>query len=140
MVVSDDHRTVLLDVTLTTPLIMEPKGRITLPTRLVNALKERSLVWVPYKNHLRAYLPSTWKESVVTPLLAEDTWDEALTEKHRRRLALADDIHVDEHGRCSLSPLLRQKAGLARECVLVSMLDRLELWDAERWQAWVDLE
>ncbi len=127
----------MLDVILNTPLIMEPKGRITLPTKLVCELKERSLVWVPYKNHLRAYLPSAWKANVVTPLLAEDTWDEALTEKHRRRLALADDIHVDEHGRCSLTPLLRQMAGLSRECHLVSMMDRLELWEAERWAEWV---
>ncbi len=140
MVLSSHHRTHVYDLTLNAPLTMDPKGRVTLPTRVYNVLTERSLVWTPFENHLRGYTPSTWKERVVTPLLGEDSFDHAVAERQRRRLGLACDLIVDEHGRFILPPLLRERAGLARDCVIVSLMDRLELWDSARWNAWVEGE
>ena len=130
----------VLQLPFNSPLTMDPKGRVTLPTRLVGRLEARSLVWVPFQNHLRGYSGKDWAERVEAPLMVEDAWDPAVAEKHRRRLALASELEVDPHGRFVVPPYLRQRAGLTRDCILVSYKEFLELWDAERWQAWVDLE
>lgn len=140
MVVSQDHRSLLFDIPLNAPLTMDPKGRVTLPTRIFGALKERSMVWVPFMGHLRGYTPTVWTERVEAPLLAEDSWDPIVAERQRRRLGHACDLNVDEHGRFVLPPNLRQKAGLSRDCVILSYLDRLELWDLARWQEWEQRE
>lgn len=120
---------------------MDPKGRVTLPTRLFGKLdgeRVRSLVWAPFQDHLRAYTPDDWAARVEAPLMAEDSFDPAVAERQRRRLGLASELELDAHGRFVLPPGLRQSAGLVRDCVLVSILDRLELWDAARWQRWVE--
>ncbi len=129
----------MLDLPINTALTMDPRGRITLPTKLHGKLLgERigSLVWVPFQNHLRAYTPADWKKAEA-PMLAEDGFDAAVAERHRRRLALANEFAIDEHGRVVLTPFLRQRAALVRDCYLVSYKDMLELWDLERWNAWV---
>ena len=140
MVVSDDHRSPVLDVTLNAPLTLDPKGRVTLPTRIASVLKERSLIWTPFEDHLWGFLPTTWTGTVVAPLMAEDSWSPGVADKQRRRLGHATELFVDEHGRFVLTPKLKELAGLSRDCVIVSIVDRLELWDAARWQAWWDRE
>lgn len=131
----------MLSLPFNTPLTMDPKGRVTLPTRLVGKLegeRTRSLVWAPFQDHLRGYTPADWLARVEGPLMAEDSFDPAVAEKQRRRLGLASELELDPHGRFVLPNGLRQSAGLVRDCVLVSILDRLELWDAARWQRWVE--
>jgi MraZ protein len=138
-----NRRTLVLQLPFNTPLTMDPKGRVTLPTRLFGKLdgdRTRSLVWAPYQNHLRGYTPTDWFNRVEAPLMAEDSFEPAVAEKQRRRLGQACELELDPHGRFVLPTSLRQSAGLARDCVLVSILDRLELWDAERWRAWVESE
>lgn len=142
----------MFDVTLNAPLILDPKGRVTLPTRIASVLKARlvsgeslepppvSLVWTPFLNHLRAYAPSTWRDRVVAPLLEEDSFDPAVADRQRRRTGLACQLEMDPHGRVVLPPFLRERAGLSRDCVIVSLVDRLELWDAARFAAWVEGE
>lgn len=143
MVNRENRRTLVLQLPFNIPLTMDPKGRVTLPTRLFGKLdgdRTRSLVWTPYQNHLRAYTPTDWFTRVEAPLMGEDSFDTAVAEKQRRRLGQACELELDPHGRFVLPGGLRQSAGLVRDCVLVSILDRLELWDAERWRAWVESE
>jgi MraZ protein len=49
-------------------------------------------------------------------------------------LAVAEEVEVDKAGRMRLPAELREMAGVSREVVLFSVLDRLEIWDAARWQ------
>jgi len=49
--------------------------------------------------------------------------------------ANAVDIRVDKQGRISIPEWLRDKAGLDREAVIIGVLDRIEIWSADRWRA-----
>ncbi|MGZ8770044.1 MAG: division/cell wall cluster transcriptional repressor MraZ, partial [Aeromicrobium sp.] len=39
----------------------------------------------------------------------------------------------DKQGRVSVPPVLRDWAQLDKECVVVGAMDRIEIWDASRW-------
>ena len=50
--------------------------------------------------------------------------------------ASASDEEPDKQGRVTIPPGLRQYASLQRECVVIGANTRLEIWDAEAWQAY----
>jgi MraZ protein len=45
----------------------------------------------------------------------------------------ATEVELDGHGRVLLSKELREFAGLDRQAILIGQGNRLELWDATRW-------
>ena len=45
----------------------------------------------------------------------------------------ASDELPDKQGRISIPTVLREWAELERDCVVVGAMDRLEIWDAQRW-------
>jgi MraZ protein len=45
------------------------------------------------------------------------------------------DADLDAAGRVTLNPALLAHAGIEREVVLVGVIDHLEVWARERWQA-----
>ena len=49
----------------------------------------------------------------------------------------AADCEIDVQGRILLPPALRQAAGLARDAVVVGVLNRFEVWAPEAWDAFV---
>jgi MraZ protein len=46
----------------------------------------------------------------------------------------ASECAVDKQGRILIPPLLREYAGLKRDVVLVSVLDKFRVWDREAWK------
>ena len=46
----------------------------------------------------------------------------------------ASECAVDKQGRILIPPLLREYAGLKRDVVLVSVLDKFRVWDKEAWK------
>lgn len=46
----------------------------------------------------------------------------------------ASECTVDKQGRILIPPLLRDYAGLRRDVVLVSALDKFRVWDRETWK------
>jgi MraZ protein len=46
----------------------------------------------------------------------------------------AFDEQPDKQGRITLSPTLREYAGLEKECVVVGADTRIEIWDAAAWE------
>ena len=71
--------------------------------------------------------------------LAEKLSDGSPTGQDRRAFsrmfyARAQRVEMDGQGRVRIDPELVKLAGLQSECVLVGVGDRLELWDASRWE------
>ncbi|NYH89809.1 MraZ protein [Actinopolymorpha rutila] len=51
----------------------------------------------------------------------------------RMLFAGASDEKPDKQGRITLPPMLREYAGLRRDCVVIGAMNRVEIWDAEAW-------
>lgn len=128
----------MLAVRFNQTLTMDPKGRLALPTRLWGRLDAdgvRRLVFIVYKQHLRAYTLDAFKK-VEERFASLDDFDDEQEDRQRRVLGFATEVDLDDNGRFVVPPMLRTMGGLTRDVVVVSMLDRLELWDAERFAAW----
>ena len=54
----------------------------------------------------------------------------------RLMLAGAMDVELDKQGRVILPEYLRQYAGMRKSIVLAGLYTRLELWDADAWEAY----
>jgi MraZ protein len=52
--------------------------------------------------------------------------------------ASASDEMPDKQGRVTLPAALREYAGLQRDCVVIGANTRLEIWDAQAWNSYLD--
>lgn len=129
----------MLDLRFNQPLTVDPKGRIALPLRLQNRLeveRTRSLVIIVWGQHLRLYTHRDFTERVEARFRDLDSFDPVQESLQRRVLGWATEVEVDAAGRVNLPAHLRQMAGIERDVLAVSLADRLEIWDAARFNAW----
>jgi len=52
----------------------------------------------------------------------------------RMLFALASEQVPDKQGRITITPELRQYASLQKECVVIGIYDRIEIWEPDAWQ------
>lgn len=129
----------MLNVHLNTPLTLDPKGRITLPSRVKGMLDHEGIsgfVCIAHRDHLRLYTKADFKEHVEKPLLGKDSFDPVVERQQRLRLGFAVEVQMDQQGRFVVPANLRAMVGLERDVVLISLAERIELWDEKRLQAW----
>ncbi len=96
------------------------------------------LVCIVHRDHLRIYTKRDFRDHVEGPLLGRDSFDPVVERQQRMRLGFAVEVTVDSQGRLLVPQNLRTRAGLERDVVLMSMAERLELWDQGRLDAWMD--
>ena len=54
--------------------------------------------------------------------------------------AKASEIEFDKLGRINLPKSLIDEANLTKECVVVGVVDHVEIWDAKSWDDYYDQE
>ncbi len=128
----------MLEVRFNQQLSMDARGRVTLPARLKAALDTHrvySLVFIVHGERLRGYTPQDFTERVEKPLLGNDNFDPYEDEKQLLRLGAASEVDVDRQGRLVLPAELRELSGLSGDITMISLLDRIELWNTADFQA-----
>lgn len=117
-------------------LTIDGKGRVSLPRKLREALKGRSydnLILTNYKGSIWGYTEDVW-EKYEAQLLNESPFEDNSLLFTRAFIAGASECNLDKQGRILIPSYLRQYAGLERELVLISVIDRLEIWSQSRWE------
>lgn len=128
----------MLEVRFNQQISMDARGRVTVPSRLKAALdyhRIHSIVFIVHQDRLRGYTPKDFSERVEGPLMGNDSFDPYEDEKQLLRLGSATELDIDSQGRFVIPSELREMAGLADKLVMMSMGDRLEVWDANRFKA-----
>lgn len=117
---------------------IDPKGRIPVPAAFRRGLADGrpGVVVTPLDQCLAAYPPAEWArlEEQLRALPAFSKPAKALT---RLLTSRAVDCDLDVQGRILLPAALRAAAGLEREALVIGVLNRIELWSPERWDAFV---
>ncbi len=112
---------------------LDDKGRLVLPAKFRDELAEGLVVTRGQERSLTIWPVAAFTrftEQVQTaPQTSRDVRDYL-----RMLFAGASDEVPDKQGRITLPPLLRDYAGLDRECVVIGMSDRVEVWEATRWE------
>lgn len=117
---------------------LDAKGRIGLPARLRHKLKDAgidALVLTCVDGGIRAFPPEYFAERIEGPYAERDPFDPSAQAYFHAVLADAEDCTVDGQGRVRIPARLRDDARLTKEVIVISVMQWLELWDPDEWEA-----
>ena len=111
---------------------LDEKGRLFLPAKFRSRLSEGVVVTQGQENCLVVYPEDVFMQE------AARAQQQSMTQRgardYRRVLfAGADQGVPDKQGRISIPPALRAYAGLTQDVVVIGVMDRIEIWDPQRW-------
>ena len=118
---------------------LDEKGRLFLPAKFRDEFAGGLMIGKGQERCVSLFTPEQFN------LTAERLAAESMTDKTIRGYArvfgsgsFADT--PDKQGRVSVPPLLREYAGLTKELVVVGSITHVEIWDPEKWQAYLAIE
>jgi MraZ protein len=114
---------------------IDDKGRLSIPAKLRDALKkEKTLVLISADGYITAFPPKVWR-TIEDRIRANPTFKRDRREFLRMVYSRSEEVEIDQQGRILISPVLRQRAGITREVVILGVMDEIEIWDKTRWAA-----
>jgi MraZ protein len=115
---------------------LDPKGRLNIPTRFRDVLREQysseMLIVTHWEKSLRAYPVAEW-EALEEKLLARGENQADFGRFVRYVIAGVTECPVDKQGRILLPPTLRAGMGIEKDVAVVGMLRHFEIWDKNAW-------
>lgn len=114
---------------------LDEKGRVFLPAKFRDRLAEGVVVTRGQENCLYVW-PTDVFEAEAHKAAAMSTATRHGRDFQRMFFAASDDGKPDKQGRIGISAPLRQWAGLERDVVVIGVMNRLEIWDPTRWEAY----
>lgn len=112
------------------------KGRMIVPAKFREALGESFVLTRGLDQCLFAYPMEEWK------LLEEKLKKLPLTKKDARSFTRfffsgAVECEVDKQGRINIPQTLRSYSKLDKECVVIGVSNRIEVWSKEAWEGYL---
>ena len=112
---------------------LDAKGRLIVPSKFREQLGDEFVVTKGLDGCLFVYPLSEWTKN------EEKFRDIPLTTKDARKFARfffagAASCEVDKQGRALIPNVLREYASIEKEVVSVGVLNRVEIWDKDKWQ------
>lgn len=111
---------------------LDEKGRLFLPAKFRDRLAEGLVITQGQENCLVVWphdgFAKEAERAQAVPMTSRDARDYA-----RAFFATAEQTAPDKQGRIGISASLRSYASLQRDVVVVGVMDRIEIWDPERW-------
>jgi MraZ protein len=116
---------------------LDPKGRLSLPTRFREAFADGAWVTIGQDGCLFAFPRVEWERR------ADEVGASPLSDATGRAYARlffgsSDELKLDGQGRLTLPGRLREAVGIAKDVVVLGVRDRVEIWDRgtfERYEA-----
>ena len=116
---------------------LDDKGRLFLPAKFRDQLSEGLVVTRGQERCLTVWPRPAFEELARKAQQAPVT-DRTVRDYTRLLFAGASDDQPDKQGRLTIPPMLREYASLTRDVVVIGVVNRLEIWDAARWQEYSD--
>ena len=115
---------------------IDDKGRIIIPSKLRNDLGNNFIVTRGLDGCLFIYSNIEWENIINKYKNLPDT-------KEKRNflrvfLSGASICEYDKQGRINIPSSLIDYAKLSRECIIVGVFDRLEIWSKESWDKFIE--
>ncbi|MBI9097018.1 MAG: division/cell wall cluster transcriptional repressor MraZ [Spirochaetaceae bacterium] len=113
---------------------LDEKGRILLPSKLREQLKDCSLVLTRGIDKCLWLFPEGEWSKISHLLLDRSSLFKAKSQMIQRRLlAPATELTIDKNGRLKIPSSLQRSAGLIRDCLFIGLDDHVEIWDEEQY-------
>ena len=120
---------------------LDPKGRFLLPAgvkkQLPNGENTRFVINRGFEKCLSLYTIESW-EPLYSKIQTLNDFDPKVREFRRYFLNGATIVEPDSAGRILLPPNLKEYAGLEKDIVLASAVDKIEIWAKDKYQQFFD--
>ena len=115
---------------------IDEKGRLIIPSKLREELGENIIVTRGLEDCLFIYSEKEW--SLIVSKLKTLPFTKTDARKFTRMfLSGATVTEFDKQGRIKIAQPLIDYASLTKECVIIGVNDRLEIWSKEKWDNFV---
>lgn len=113
---------------------IDPRGRVAIPARFREELKEGVILWAGLDKCINVYAPETWQQ------MADGLAAPLVTRESSRRMSRfifgsAFSQELDRLGRVLLPSHLRQHAEIKDTVVIIGVNTYVEIWSKENWDA-----
>jgi MraZ protein len=117
---------------------LDDKGRVSIPVRFRQYFQGDLIITRGMEHCALVMTPSVWErfeQAEGNSGLLNQEQREAFRNKH---LNQAQPVEIDKAGRIAVPPLIRKYANLKRDCMVIREEDRLFIWDAADFEAYLD--
>jgi MraZ protein len=111
---------------------LDEKGRLFLPAKFRDELAEGLVVTRGQERCLYVW-PTPEFERLTEQMRQAPVTNKSARDYLRMLFAGASDETPDKQGRVTIPPMLREYAGLERDCVVIGAMNRVEIWDSAAW-------
>ena len=117
---------------------IDPKGRLIVPTKFREQLGEAFVIAKGNDGCLAIYTNDAW-EAFMKKIQSLPANKDIRT--YVRAIAgSAVPVETDKQGRILIPGNLREYAGLDKDVVLAGVIDKIEVWDKDRWNEQTDID
>lgn len=115
---------------------IDDKGRIIVPSKVRSELGEKFIVTRGLDNCIFIYPENEWNTII-------KKYKELPNVKEARNfmrffLSGASECELDKQGRVKLPTPLIKHANLSKDCIIIGVNDRLEIWDKENFEKFIE--
>lgn len=112
---------------------LDTKGRIIMPSKFRELLDEQFVITRGLDRCLFVYTEDEWSR------IEEKLKALPLTKKDARKFTRlffsgAANVEIDKQGRINIPQNLREYAGLSKDCTVIGVSSRIEIWDSAAWE------
>ncbi|GHV77266.1 transcriptional regulator MraZ [Spirochaetia bacterium] len=120
-------------------ITLDDKGRISLPTKIRAALEDNTHKLTKGEDDcLWLYPMEGWEALMQEVRASSSAFIPDFRAFRRHFIGPAQDVEIDKAGRIAIPQILREYAALTRDCVVLGQDDIVEIWDADRYKAYLD--
>ncbi len=117
---------------------IDAKGRLIVPTKFREQLGEEFVLAKGNDDCLAIYTKEAW-ETFLTKIQALPATKD-IRKYVRNIVGSSVDVVTDKQGRILVPGNLREHAGLDKDVVFAGVIDKIEVWDKERWMKQTDID
>lgn len=116
---------------------IDAKGRLFMPVKLREVLGDSFVLTRGLDRNLFTFSMEEW-EKFANKLRSLPISDVRSQQFARIFLSSVQECQTDKQGRFVVPQNLRKLARLDKDAVIIGMLDRVEIWDAGNWDAYIE--
>ena len=110
---------------------VDAKGRLFIPTKLRDELGDNFVMTKGLDGCLSLYSQKNW--AIMEEKIASLPSSKARS-LQRYFFSYAMECEPDSQGRVVIPQVLREFAGITKAVVVIGIVDKAEIWDAEKWR------
>ena len=113
---------------------LDSKGRLIIPAKLREQIGDKMVLTRGMEGCIFGYPMEEWQK--IEAKFAKLPLTKRNTRKFMRMFySGAMECEFDKQGRVNLTPTLKLHAKLIKNCVIIGVSDRIEIWSKERWES-----